>query len=202
MASEQPNNQTNQPELPPGLLRYPTQASSWPENGAERGSVGSDVGFAASSSSSSETTTGFRAATSVERLTSGAIDVVVLGIAGLVYIEKFGTTTTPTPSSPNSGKTIGGTAMLWFIALSLAYFFLMELYLGGSIGKVALGQRVQSLNQNKPTPKQLAIRTILRPIDGLPYFIPNLVGFLVLQSGDKRQRLGDRYAGTVVVKNR
>jgi uncharacterized RDD family membrane protein YckC len=79
---------------------------------------------------------------------------------------------------------------------------LMELYLGGSIGKVALGQRVLSLNQNKPTPKQLAIRTILRPIDGLPYVIPNLVGFLVLSSGDKRQRLGDRYAGTVVVKNR
>jgi uncharacterized RDD family membrane protein YckC len=76
----------------------------------------------------------------------------------------------------------------------------MEHVLGGSIGKLAFGQRVVTTEYTKPTPQQLAIRTVFRMVDGIPYFMPNLLGFLILQNSEKRQRIGDRYANTMVVK--
>jgi uncharacterized RDD family membrane protein YckC len=44
------------------------------------------------------------------------------------------------------------------------------------------------------------IRTILLYIDQIPYVIPYLLGAILIWTSDKKQRLGDRVAHTVVVK--
>jgi uncharacterized RDD family membrane protein YckC len=44
------------------------------------------------------------------------------------------------------------------------------------------------------------IRTILLLIDEIPYVIPYLLGAVLIWTSDKKQRLGDRLAHTVVVK--
>jgi uncharacterized RDD family membrane protein YckC len=146
----------------------------------------------------------FRVATSGERLTSGLLDVIVVIILGALYTSVFGTVQ-PSPSSISmtlNGATVSGNNMWLFQVLALSYFFLMEHFLGGSIGKLAFGQRVVTTEYAKPTPKQLAMRSVFRLVDGFPYFMPNLLGFLILQNSDKRQRIGDRFANTMVVKAR
>jgi hypothetical protein len=40
----------------------------------------------------------------------------------------------------------------------------------------------------------------LRIIDGFPYIIPNLVGLIIASTNEKKQRLGDKAAHTIVVK--
>jgi len=45
-----------------------------------------------------------------------------------------------------------------------------------------------------------AVRNVLRPIDLIPYVVPYLLGAILIWSSDKRQRLGDRIAHTIVVK--
>ena len=99
-------------------------------------------------------------------------------------------------------STVNGFGVVFFQIVALGYFFLTELYLGASLGKLALGQRVVTVERTKPTPKQLAIRTVYRLVDGFPYFLPNLLGFLKLSNSDLRQRLGDRAANTIVIKTR
>jgi uncharacterized RDD family membrane protein YckC len=47
---------------------------------------------------------------------------------------------------------------------------------------------------------EAAVRTILRFLDLIPYIIPYLLGATLIWSSDKKQRLGDRVARTVVVK--
>ena len=47
---------------------------------------------------------------------------------------------------------------------------------------------------------QAAVRTILRFLDEIPYFIPYLLGAILIWSSEEKQRLGDRIASTVVVK--
>jgi uncharacterized RDD family membrane protein YckC len=43
-----------------------------------------------------------------------------------------------------------------------------------------------------------AVRTILRIIDGLPFLY--IIGMIFISRSDKKQRLGDKLAKTVVVK--
>jgi uncharacterized RDD family membrane protein YckC len=203
MASEP----SQRPESKPLLMPYPSATSAPGEE---------QVQSASSSSSGEEGSThnggqpsiaslshpSFAVATSGERLKSGLVDVVVVLILGAFYTSAFGTTQ-PSPSSISmtlNGATVSGKGMWLFQVLALSYFFLMEHFLGGSIGKLALGQRVVTTEYTKPTPKQLAIRSVFRLVDGFPYFMPNLLGFLILQNSDKRQRIGDRYANTMVVK--
>jgi uncharacterized RDD family membrane protein YckC len=146
----------------------------------------------------------FAVATSGERLVSGLVDVIVVSILGAFYTSVFGTVQR-SPSSISmsfNGATVAGNSAMFFQVVALGYFFVMERLMGGSIGKLAFGQRVVSTDYTKPTRQQLLIRTVFRMIDGIPFFIPNLLGFLVLQNNEKRQRLGDKYANTMVVKLR
>jgi uncharacterized RDD family membrane protein YckC len=80
----------------------------------------------------------------------------------------------------------------------VAYYVLLEGYLGQTLGKMVTGIKVVSeATGQAPGLAAAAIRTALRIVDGL---IDYLVGFLVVQSSDKRQRLGDKAAHTLVVR--
>ena len=39
----------------------------------------------------------------------------------------------------------------------------------------------------------------MRTVDGFPYFLPYLLGFIVAETSDQRRRIGDGLAGAHVV---
>jgi hypothetical protein len=90
-----------------------------------------------------------------------------------------------------SGVTVGAGVMV--LAIDMSYFFVMESLKGQTIGKKFAKLRVVRPDGSAAPASKIALRTIVRPIDY------TLVGLLtVLASGKKRQRIGDKLAGTIV----
>lgn len=83
---------------------------------------------------------------------------------------------------------------LVLVGWTLYYFFALESGDGQTLGKRAMRLRVVSTDGRAPTMRQYASRNSVRLLD-LP-----VVGLIaMIASGDSRQRLGDRAAGTMVV---
>jgi uncharacterized RDD family membrane protein YckC len=86
--------------------------------------------------------------------------------------------------------------------LGIAYFTIMEATQGRSVGKMALGLYVVKTDGSPISWQEALVRNILRIVDGLPGFIPFLVGAILVWNSPRKQRLGDRLANTVVIKRR
>jgi uncharacterized RDD family membrane protein YckC len=98
---------------------------------------------------------------------------------------------------------IGGSklhfVMVVIIIIAMVYPFVMEVFFNGqSIGKKALKIKVISLDGERPTLGQYAIRWIARLIDFT--VTGGAVGLVLVAITDKNQRLGDLLANTSVVK--
>lgn len=84
-------------------------------------------------------------------------------------------------------------AGLMVLAIDMSYFFVMESLKGQTVGKKFAKLRVVHPDGTAPKASKIALRTITRPLDY------TIVGLLtVLASGKKRQRIGDKLAGTIV----
>jgi uncharacterized RDD family membrane protein YckC len=80
----------------------------------------------------------------------------------------------------------------------VGYYILLEGYLGQTIGKMATGIKViTEATGTTPGVGAAAVRTVLRLVDGLFSY---LVAFVTALTSDKRQRLGDMAANTLVVR--
>jgi len=77
------------------------------------------------------------------------------------------------------------------------YFTYFEGSSGQTLGKKALGIKVVKENGNKLTYGDAFIRTILRIIDSIGAY---LLGLIVILVSQKKQRIGDLAAHTIVVK--
>lgn len=142
-------------------------------------------------------------ATPVRRLVAGLVDVAVIIGGGIIYTVAFGTDQPRSSVSLAVNRhVVNGPGVWLFFALVLFHFLAFELVIGASIGKLLLGLRVRTTDGGRAGLRAVAIRTVLRPVDGIPYVVPNLLGFIVLANGPKHQRIGDRIAGTVVVRCR
>jgi uncharacterized RDD family membrane protein YckC len=84
--------------------------------------------------------------------------------------------------------------------LLLAYFIVMEGVFGATIGKFVVGIRVVNTDGAKLGWGGAVIRNVGRIVDLVPYVIPYLVGAIAVWSSPLQQRLGDRWAGSVVVE--
>ena len=88
------------------------------------------------------------------------------------------------------------------VAVYLGYFFLFEALVGSTPGKIVFGLWVRRLEGGPCSWQQAAVRTLTRIVEVNPLLLGNLpAGIAILASGN-RQRLGDRFAGTVVRKGR
>ena len=85
--------------------------------------------------------------------------------------------------------------LMTFIGFSYYVFF--EWKLGGTPGKLALGLQVVKLNGCPCDLQAALIRTVSRIADGLFCY---LVAAVAVWSSERKQRIGDRIAGTLVVK--
>jgi uncharacterized RDD family membrane protein YckC len=90
-------------------------------------------------------------------------------------------------------------AVVLITAASLVYFGGLESAWGGTVGKRVVGLRVAMADGSTLTGHAVLIRTICRLIDGILFYA---VGAVLVWSSPQRQRLGDRWAGTVVVRTR
>ena len=131
------------------------------------------------------------------------IDGIILGIIGYILIFLFAasaiTVDTSTGTVSIGPAYYAGVALV--IVIELLYFTLLLGRYGQSVGMMAVKIKVVSEADSGPITYGAAfIRTILLYIDEIPYAIPFLLGAILIWTSDKKQRLGDRVAHTVVLK--
>ena len=85
--------------------------------------------------------------------------------------------------------------------ISLLYFILLLGHYGQSVGMMIVKIKVvKEADYSAISYGEAAVRTILLIIDAIPYVVPYLLGAILIWTSDKKQRLGDRVAHTVVLK--
>jgi uncharacterized RDD family membrane protein YckC len=131
------------------------------------------------------------------RVSAFLLDVVLWIPIFIIASQHFGTYHV---SGGMINFNLTGIPFVIFALLFTAYYVLFEGLVGGTLGKLAVGIRVVDEHGNKLSIGKSLIRNLLRIVDGFPYIIPNLVGFIVASTSDKKQRLGDKVAHTLVVK--
>ena len=131
------------------------------------------------------------------------IDGIILGIIGYILIFLFAASAITVDTSTGA-VSIGPAyyaAVALVIVIELLYFTLLLGRYGQSVGMMAVKIKVVSEVDSGPITYGAAfIRTILLYIDEIPYAIPFLLGAILIWTSDKKQRLGDRVAHTVVLK--
>jgi uncharacterized RDD family membrane protein YckC len=135
------------------------------------------------------------------RLLATVIDWIV----GLLWTAPFShvdhtTVTVGNTVVHGTNYNLTGAPFLVSLLIWLAYYTLMEGFFGATVGKFATGIRVVREDGSKADLQAALVRTVSRFVDAMPLFIPYLVGAIVIWTSPKRQRLGDRWAHTVVVR--
>jgi uncharacterized RDD family membrane protein YckC len=92
-----------------------------------------------------------------------------------------------------------GRRMFWPSLIVIVYFVLLEGIAGATIGKFLTGIRVVNQDGTKLTWSASIVRNIARIVDAFPYVFPYLVAAMSVWVSPIQQRLGDRWANTVVV---
>ena len=85
---------------------------------------------------------------------------------------------------------------LILFVFAIAYYVVMEVQMGATLGKMAMGLKVVKEGGEKIDWQASIIRNLLRIIDGIAFY---LVGAIVVWTSKKKQRLGDMVAHTLVV---
>lgn len=120
------------------------------------------------------------------------IDSILLFIVGYALAELAGQTTA-------AGFNMAGAPFFLWLAISLAYFIVMEATSGATLGKRVMRLKVVK-QDGTPMDWQASIaRNVLRLVDGFLFY---LVGAVVIWATKTKQRLGDIAAHTLVVSAR
>jgi uncharacterized RDD family membrane protein YckC len=80
---------------------------------------------------------------------------------------------------------------------ALYYYFALESGDGQTLGKKLMKLRVVRADGRPVGMNEIAVRTVLRVVDGIGLYIVGLI--VMLATGQRRQRLGDMAAGTIIV---
>ncbi len=96
------------------------------------------------------------------------------------------------------GGLIAGSGLLLAVLVFLGYFFVLEgMWDGHTLGKKLMGIKVVKGDGSECDIGASLIRNLLRIIDGMFYYA---VGFIFMASSNTRQRIGEKAASTVVVR--
>jgi uncharacterized RDD family membrane protein YckC len=100
----------------------------------------------------------------------------------------------------NFGLFISDPLCIAFLVVMLLYFVFLEGLMGVTLGKWVIGLRVERVERGKPGLMKGLLRNVLRIVDGLPAF--SILGIILILTSAERARLGDRIAGTRVIRVR
>jgi uncharacterized RDD family membrane protein YckC len=123
------------------------------------------------------------------RVLAALVDLLVIGVGGFVLGLVVGLVN-------GTDAEWGGGMQAISLAWALYYYFAFESGDGQTLGKKLLKIRVIRADGGPAGMKEIAIRTVLRVVDGAFLYLVGLV--IMLVTGQRRQRLGDIAAGTVV----
>jgi uncharacterized RDD family membrane protein YckC len=140
-----------------------------------------------------------RAATRVtgRRVVATVIDGLVFGVGYYLLALAFGDIRIEGEPA-NWHSNLSAWWNIVFGLLVVAYYLVLEGYLGQTVGKMATGIMVVSEATSRPPGlAAAAVRTLLRLVDGMFSYA---VAFVVALTNDKRQRLGDMAGRTLVVR--
>jgi uncharacterized RDD family membrane protein YckC len=132
------------------------------------------------------------------RAVAAIIDLILLMIPSCVLGFVIAVATDST--TDDGFQLEGAPALLLFLLMFLlwfGYYTLFEAAAGATPGKLAVGLRVVRLDGRRPGLQAALIRNVLRIVDALFFY---LVAVVAVESSPYKQRLGDRVAGTSVVK--
>lgn len=128
------------------------------------------------------------------RIRAALADVAVLFVAFIVY----GVAADRIETGPDEySVALEGIPFVLFLTFEFSYFFVLEWATGQTLGKRWLGIRITNVSGAPAGPGRVAIRTLLRFVDWLPFLY--LVGYVAIRvSGERAQRLGDMAARTSI----
>jgi uncharacterized RDD family membrane protein YckC len=133
------------------------------------------------------------------RVVATIIDGVVFGVGYYLLALAFGDIRVDGEAANWRSNLSTGWNVV-FGVLVVVYYVLLEGYLGQTLGKRAAGITVVcEATGLTPGVAAASVRTLLRLVDGLFSYA---VAFVVALGSDKRQRLGDMAAHTLVVRTR
>jgi uncharacterized RDD family membrane protein YckC len=141
----------------------------------------------------------FELASSVQRMLASLIDVLILLLYIVVVLFAFG-----------NFKMLEQFTLLGLVIKIpfVIYFPFMEFAFGRSLGKMAMGLRIVSMEGERTGLREIMIRWVFRgdyvwlTADFFMFFWFGfgLVGFVICHTSDLGQRLGDSLAGTLVIR--
>jgi uncharacterized RDD family membrane protein YckC len=91
---------------------------------------------------------------------------------------------------------------VFFFFIYLAYFVVLEALWSRTLGKFFQGLVVRKLDGNRCDWRAALIRGSLRVVEVNPLLLGGLPAGLVIIGSERKQRIGDLLAGTVVVSDR
>ncbi len=89
--------------------------------------------------------------------------------------------------------------LVTYLTILLLYHTLLEGIKGATVGKWLVGIKVVKEDLRDINMYNSVIRNVLRIVDAFPFFAPYLLGVIVIQRRENRQRVGDFVAHTVVI---
>lgn len=135
------------------------------------------------------------------RIIAAGIDLFIVTTAYSISALLFGVHIIQLdPQSPYESWSLIGPSFYLFLCGVLCYFVLLEWKTQATLGKKIMGIKVLSDTGGTISLKQAFIRNVFRVIDLFPYMVPYLLGLIILAANEKKQRLGDQIAHTIVVK--
>lgn len=129
------------------------------------------------------------------------IDTIILYAFNYYYAVSYGTASRKlSGATVNINFSLQGWPAFVTAVINICYFLLLEAILGATLGKLILGLRVVREDGSRIGFGASFVRNFLRIVDLVPFFIPYLLGAIMIWKSPAKQRYGDKVAKTLVVR--
>nr|MBA3262634.1 RDD family protein [Thermoleophilaceae bacterium] len=124
------------------------------------------------------------------RVLAALIDLVIVGAGWAVIMAAAGVL----GESPSK---IGAPLVAVTLGWALYYYFACESGSGQTVGKRVMKIRVVDVDGAPAGMREIGLRTVLRIVDGMFFYLVGLI--VMLATRERRGRLGDLIGGTMIV---